>query len=159
MLRILCILLGRHRPAVSVASWRDERAVVESRCSRCGRYDGSLVEHAQRLALRARDRALVEHPHLADQPERTVEPAPHLPGEIVAIEARAVRLHLDDEHVECAGALETQLVVRREAVEREQRRLDLRGEDVDPAHDEHVVRAALDPADPRERAAARAGLA
>jgi hypothetical protein len=37
MLKILCIVLGRHRPAVSVSSWRDERAVCVSRCSRCGR--------------------------------------------------------------------------------------------------------------------------
>jgi hypothetical protein len=36
MLRLICIVLGRHRPAVAVASWRDERAVCLVRCSRCG---------------------------------------------------------------------------------------------------------------------------
>jgi hypothetical protein len=36
MIRLICIVLGRHRPAVAVASWRDERAVCLVRCSRCG---------------------------------------------------------------------------------------------------------------------------
>ncbi len=60
------------------------------------------------------------------------------------------------EDVERVRALQAQLVVRRQPRNREQRRLDLGREDVDAAHDQHVVGTALDPADPRKRPAARA---
>ena len=67
-------------------------------------------------------------------------------------------LALDGQLVHRAGSLDDELVVRRGLGDREERVLDVRGVDVDAAHDDHVVAPAAQAADPRRRPAAAARL-
>ena len=67
-------------------------------------------------------------------------------------------LDLDGHRIERAFARQHDLVVRRDAREADQHRLDLRGIDVDAADDQHVVVAAGDAQDAHVAAAAGAGL-
>ena len=65
---------------------------------------------------------------------------------------------VDRDFVERAGTGQLDVEVRRESGDAEERLLDLRGEDVDAADDEHVVRAARDAGHAGRGAAARAGF-
>ena len=79
-------------------------------------------------------------------------------GERLAIDLGGGGLAFDAHLVHLRRALDDQPVVGADLLDAEQQRLDVRGEEVDPADDQHVVEPAAQGRDPRHRAAAGAGL-
>src|SRR5262250_1131561 len=127
------------------------------------------LDHTHRLALRTRDRPRSHDGELDAQARGLPELLGGAPPErrdlrMVGGEAAAARdqrgrgLHLDLEPRQGRRAIDDELIVGCQLLEREQGPLDLGRIEIDAPDDEHVVRAALDAGHPRRGAAAAAGL-
>src|SRR5262245_7825426 len=119
---------------------------------------GPQIAHAHGLALRAGHfaRFLCRHAgaHADHRFDVMGDFALDAPG--LVWREGAERLHLDRELVEAAASLDHELVMRGNALQPDQDRLDLRRINVDAADDEHVVVAPGDAADAHVAAAAAA---
>src|SRR5689334_9651496 len=101
------------------------------------RLPRSLVDDPPRLAHRPLDAAGVEDVDAGAGADPALDVVLHLAGDGLAVEVAGVGrgLDVDGELVEPAGPGQHALEVWRQPRDRQHDLLDLRGEDVDPAHD------------------------